>query len=112
MMKATIVDIPVHEIVDRNSFHIVFQAALGFPQFYGRNLDAWIDCMHTVDDPAAGMVSVTVEVGALMVLAIHGVEDFRRRCPQEYEALVECVAAVNQGRVIDGLPPVLALAFV
>ncbi len=110
-MKATLVEIPVREIVDRDSFHTVFRAVLGFPEFYGRNLDAWIDCMRTVDNPAAGMVSVTVEPGVLMVLVIDSAEDLRRRCPQEYEALIDCVTAVNQDRVSGGLPPVLALAF-
>ncbi len=110
-MKATTINIPVHEIVDRDSFHTVFRATLGFPEFYGRNLDAWVDCMHSLDDPAAGMVGVAVEPGALMVLAIEGSEEFRLRCPQEYEALIDCAAAVNQDRVTNGLPPVLALAF-
>ena len=110
-MQATLVEIPIREIVDRDSFHTVFRVALGFPEYYGRNMDAWIDCMVTVDDPTAGMTSVTVEPGALLVLSINGVEDFRDRCPEEYEVLVNCVAAVNQDRISDGLPPVLALAF-
>lgn len=33
------------EIVDRESFHDLFARELGFPGFYGRNGDAWIDCM-------------------------------------------------------------------
>jgi len=110
-MNSTVVEIPVHEIVDRDSFHAVFQFALGFPEFYGRNLDAWIDCMITIDDPSAGMTSVAVEPGALLVMSINGVEDFRDRCPQEYEALIDCVVAVNQDRISEGQPPVLALAF-
>jgi len=110
-MQATLVEIPVQEIVDWDSFHAVFQATLGFPEYYGRNLNAWIDCMVSIDQPAAGMTSITVEPGALLVLSMGGSEDFRRRCPEQYEALVGCVADVNQDRVSGGLPPVLALVF-
>lgn len=110
-MNATLAEIPVEEIVDWDSFHTVFRVAMGFPEFYGRNLDAWIDCMVSLDDAAAGMTAVTVEPGGLLALTIDGVEDFRRRCPEQYEALVDCAAAVNQSRRSVGLPPVLALVF-
>jgi RNAse (barnase) inhibitor barstar len=29
------------------SFHEAFASALGFPSWYGRNMDAWIDCMSS-----------------------------------------------------------------
>jgi len=44
-------------ISDWNSFHDTFADTLGFPSFYGRNMDAWIDCMTCLDDPEAGMTS-------------------------------------------------------
>ena len=36
-------------IVDWSSFHAVFAEGMGFPEFYGRNMDAWIDCMTYVE---------------------------------------------------------------
>lgn len=48
-MQTTIVDIPAHEITDWDSFHDVFKRVFGFPDFYGRNMDAWIDCMTDLD---------------------------------------------------------------
>ncbi len=32
--------IDANEITDKNSFHAVFASAFGFPEFYGRNMDA------------------------------------------------------------------------
>jgi len=32
-------------IRDWDNFHDVFADAFGFPDFYGRNMDAWVDCM-------------------------------------------------------------------
>ncbi len=111
MVDTTLVTIPAHEIVDWESFHTVFSAALGFPEFYGRNLDAWVDCMFSVDDPDSGMTRPSISPGSMMVLVIAEVNSFRERCSEQYEALVECVAFVNQERVVKGQPPVLALAF-
>src|SRR4051812_24338391 len=84
--------IPVEKIADWPSFHDVFQRLFGFPDFYGRNMNAWIDCMTSVDNASDGMTAVTVQAGEILVLRIDGAFDFRRRCPEQYDALVECIA--------------------
>ena len=53
-----VVRIPTSEIVDWESFHSVFQRVLGFPEFYGRNMNAWIDCLTSADSlDDGGMVA-------------------------------------------------------
>jgi hypothetical protein len=104
-----IIKIPVDQINDWDSFHSVFQSTLGFPDFYGRNMDAWNDCMTYVDDPPSGMTSVSVREGEVLVLRIDGAPDFRHRCPEQSEALVECSAFVNFRRMERGAAPVIAL---
>lgn len=37
------------------SFHETFRQVMGFPSFYGMNMDAWIDCMSYLDDEDARM---------------------------------------------------------
>jgi RNAse (barnase) inhibitor barstar len=32
-------------IIDWKSLHRVFAGAFGFPNYYGNNMNAWIDCM-------------------------------------------------------------------
>jgi hypothetical protein len=108
-MRTTIITIPVDQIADWDSFHSVFQTALGFPAFYGRNMDAWTDCMTSIDDPPSGMTKVSVAPGELMTLRIDDAPEFRRRCPEQYDALIECVAFVNYRRIEVGETPVLAL---
>ena len=49
-IKATVVTIPTGQIRDWGTFHSVFQTALGFPEFYGRSMNAWIDCLTHFDD--------------------------------------------------------------
>lgn len=109
--KTVIVKIDANRIVDSASFHDVFAEALGFPGFYGRNMDAWIDCLSYLDEPEAGMTSVHAPPGGVVTLLIEGIADFAVRCPEQYADLIECAAFVNWRRVERGDPPVLALAF-
>jgi Barstar (barnase inhibitor) len=113
MTAVPIVQIPVDEIVDWGTFHEVFARVLGFPDYYGRNLDAWIDCMTYVDDEAAAMISSDLVVGEgdIMTLHLGLLADFPERCREQYEALNDCVAFVNWRRLEAGERPILALSF-
>lgn len=109
LMQAVTVAIPVHAINDWPTFHDVFQQVLGFPTFYGRNMDAWIDCLTSADSPDDGLVRITAPPGGLLILSIDDPFDFRKRCPEQYDALIECSAFVNFRRTEVGDAPILAL---
>jgi hypothetical protein len=106
-----LVALDTRPITDWETFHDAFKEALGFPQFYGRNMDAWIDCMSYVDEPGAGMSSVHAPPGEVLVLQLEHVADFAARCPEQYAAVVECSAFVNWRRIEMGKGAVLALSF-
>ncbi len=89
-MDQLIVTIPVEKIADWPSFHDVFSQALGFPDFYGRNMDAWIDCMSSIDAPEDSLSTVTIAPGHILLLRIDNPLEFKKRCPEQYDALVEC----------------------
>jgi len=99
------------KIKDSDSFHDLFSEVLGFPKFYGRNMNAWIDCMTYLDEPEAGMTSVHVVPGDVLVLCVSSAADFKKRRPEIYEALLECSAFVNYRRVEKGQSAILALSF-
>jgi hypothetical protein len=108
-MHTTVVDIFVDRVVDWDSFHDVFQERLGFPDFYGRNLNAWIDCLTSADQQGHGMTTTTVSPGEILTHMIKDAADFQARCPEQYSALLECAAFVNYRRAEVGEPPVIAL---
>jgi hypothetical protein len=108
-MQTLVIPIPTDEITDWESFHTVFQIVFGFPDFYGRNMDAWIDCMSCLDDAEANMTKVCIDRGDLIVLKIDGVESFRRRCTEQYETLIACISSVNRRSQEIGEQPFLAL---
>jgi RNAse (barnase) inhibitor barstar len=102
--------IDASRIVDSESFHSVFASAFGFPEFYGRNMNAWIDCLTSLDDPDAGMTTVQISPGQTLPLVIEHARDLKARCPELFAALIECAAFVNWRRIESGEPAVLALA--
>lgn len=108
-LQTQVVKIPAGRIVDWSSFHDVFHEALGFPGYYGRNMDAWVDCLTYADDPESGMVANPVATGALLTLSIVDAAEFKQRCPEQFDALIECSAFVNFRRREVGDGPVLAL---
>ena len=108
-MNIAVID--TDRIVDWVSFHAVFAEVLGFPEFYGKNMDAWIDCMSYVDDREAGMSRITVEPPAILTLQLERVTEFVERCPEQYAALIDATAFVNWRRIDRGESAVLALSF-
>jgi hypothetical protein len=80
-----------------------------FPDYYGRNMDAWIDCMTHIDDRGIGLTAISVSAGHLVALRIDDAPDFEKRSPDQYRALIECTAFVNCRRMERGGEPVLTL---
>ena len=105
------VKIDCSKINDWDSFHNIFAEEFGFPGFYGRNMDAWIDCMSYLDEPDSGMTKITCEKGDYILLELENIEGFQKKFPDLYEAIIECSAFVNWRRVEAYRPPLLMLSF-
>ena len=110
-MAQTRVVIDCRKITDSESFHEVFASTFGFPEFYGRTMDAWIDCFAHLDDPLDTMTTVHAPKGGMLVIHLKHVEDFAGRCPELYNDLLECAAFVNCRRILEGYDQVLSLTF-
>ncbi|MCI0334229.1 MAG: barstar family protein [Planctomycetes bacterium] len=102
-----IVRIDARRIRDWDTFHDVFYHEFGFPGWYGRNLDAWIDCMSYLDDPESGMI-VHGTASDPVVLHIDHIDSLRSEL---YAALIECAAFVNWRRTDVGDAAILCLSF-
>lgn len=108
-MTSQAIRLQADKITDWDSYHLVFAETLGFPSFYGHNMNAWIDCMAYLDDIDASMTLVTVSPGELFHLEVVGSLDFQKRLPEIFQAFIQSVAFVNWQRVELGKRPVLAL---
>ncbi|GAA0656590.1 barstar family protein [Rheinheimera tangshanensis] len=103
--------IDANKIIDWNSFHGVFSEVFGFPDFYGANMNAWIDCLSDLDDPDSGMTKMHIEPGETLTVLIENSREFKERCPEQFSALVECAAFVNYRCTEKNQPALIALAF-
>jgi RNAse (barnase) inhibitor barstar len=98
------------QITDWESFHEVCKAEMGFPDFYGMNLDAWIDCLSYLDEDA-GMTRFRLVENEMLQIEITDTEDFKSRLPEIFDALVECAAFVNQRYIENGKTPPISIVF-
>jgi RNAse (barnase) inhibitor barstar len=105
-MKSPSARVQTKSITDWDSFHSVFAETMGFPDFYGRNMNAWIDCMSCFND---GMTRFTVAPGDFFHLEVADTKDFAQRVPEIFHAFIECAAFVNRRRIDKGEPPILVL---
>lgn len=90
------IEIDFGKIKDWNAFHSVFAEVMGFPDFYGKNNDAWIDCMSYIDDKDAGMSKITVKSGESLDIVVAGTEKAIESKSEVFFGFIDIVAAVNQ----------------
>lgn len=105
-----LIEIDGAAVTDAVSFHNSFATAFGFPTFYGRNLDAWIDCMSCLDEPESGMSLITVAPSEILVIQVRNADIMKKLCPELWLAFLECVAFANWRRVEQGAPPLLSVS--
>jgi hypothetical protein len=99
------------KILDWPSFHSEFATAFGFPEFYGKNMNAWIDCMTSLDAPEDGMSAFHCLRGSVMTLELQNVERFKEQFPHLYSTVIEYSAFVNYRRLKLGEPAVIVFSF-
>ena len=100
--------IDASKITSVETLHDTFQEAFGFPDYYGRNMDAWIDCMSNLDDE---MNKVQVKEGEIVELQLDNIEVLKENHPDLYADIIECAAFVNWRRMERGGLAILALSY-
>ena len=110
-VQFTRVIIDAGEITSWDDFHATFAKKFGFPKFYGCNMNAWIECMDSLDAPEDGLSKLHAPPGGIVLLELVHVDAFARDHRELYDALVAAVAFVNFRKVEADEAPVLALSF-
>ena len=89
-----------------DSFHDQSASVFGFPAFYGRNMNAWIDCLTYVRE-GDGMSRFRLGPEAPLVIDVLNSKAFKRNAPEVFEAFLDCVAFVNGRQAGAGELPAL-----
>jgi len=95
------------KIVDWDTLHDEFAGVIGFPDFYGRNGDAWIDCMTHLDTDFS---EVRVDPGQFVLLEIRGADQLSARAPELINFIYDAAAFVNGRRIEVGDKPILLIS--
>ena len=103
------ITLPTREITDRETFHTVSERVFGFPKWYGRNMDAWLDCMSCVGDADAGRTCISLAPGELLLIMVPEAESFRERAPDVFAHFIDCTGFANRRFIDAGGPPRIAL---
>ncbi len=82
-------------IIDWDSFHDQCSAVFGFPDFYGRNMNAWVDCLSYLRDDDGMSKFVLKENEVLTIDVLHS-DKLRQAQPEIVEELQFCVAMINE----------------
>ncbi|MEM9298204.1 MAG: barstar family protein [Bacteroidota bacterium] len=106
-----IVKIPIDRITDWDSFHDVFTETMGFPDFYGRNMEAWIVCMSSLNSKEDGMTTIHCTPPEVVTLDLGRVSVFCAKNKEIFDSLIECSAFVNHRKIKIRQPEVIALSF-
>lgn len=104
------VQLDTKQITDWASFHLVCKEAFGFPDFYGRNMDAWIDCMSYLTENE-GMTRFVLSKDEILHIEVTNTEDFSSRLPEVFNEFIVCSAIVNNRYLEDNETPKIALIF-
>ena len=102
------VTINTKAIKNWDTFHAVCKKAFGFPDFYGRNGNAFIDCLSDLDSDD-GMTRFVLNLGESLTVELPGAYEFAERAPEQTVALLAWIGAANARYVENGKPPRLVL---
>ena len=89
------------EIVDWDSFHDLFSTQCHFPSYYGRNMDAWIDCVGDLS-----------ESDTLIIFQFENMNHLKDLQPEIFLALIDCASLANYREIEIGGNPFLLIAYV
>jgi hypothetical protein len=96
------------KITSWGAFHSESQDAFGFPDFYGHNMDAWIDSLSTLRE-GDGMSKFTLGPEETLEIEVLNSDVLRKKAPEIFGALKEYTSIVNQLYIENGEEPALSL---
>ncbi len=91
------VKIDSNKIKDWETFHAVFSIMFNFPSYYGRNMNAWIDCMDELTTK-------------LTVIDLGDCRQLKETNPEIIDAIQSCSSFVNYRRTDANENPVLIIS--
>ncbi len=96
-------------IEDLNSMHELLMEKFGFPNFYGKNVNALIDCLTSLRYPEDGMTKVSLERDEVLQLTVKSFPFSKDMITNHFLIAVQ---SVNQRYLMKGMSVPISLLFV
>jgi RNAse (barnase) inhibitor barstar len=96
------------QITDWNTFHTACITAFGFPDFYGRTIDAWVDCLSYLRDDE-NMTKFRLKPDEVLQITIANAAVLKKAAPDLLEEVAFCIEGINERYDDYGEKPALAL---
>ena len=84
----------MNQISSWDDFHEASRKAFGFPDFYGRNNNAWIDCLSYLDQDD-GMSAFSLGRDETLEVLLADYSEFSDRHPEIALGITQLFASVN-----------------
>ena len=95
-------------ILGWDTFHSECRQAFGFPDTYGKTMDAWVDCLSYLRDED-GMTKFRLKPNEVLEIVVKDAAVLREKAPDLLEEVTFCVAGINERYEDYGEKPALAL---
>ena len=89
-MKCKTIQIDCKDLRERD-LHKAFKDKLGFPDFYGMNWDALIDCLSCLREPTYGMTTVALENDEVLLINCNDLHSAKF----DIDVFLDVIEAVN-----------------
>ncbi|GLS24608.1 barstar family protein [Marinibactrum halimedae] len=96
------------QIKTMDEFYDEISNLFGFPDFFGRNIDALIDCLFSLRYPEDEMTNVHLMDSEFMLLEVYGISSVDQKIRDTLIFAVEFANAKNNEK---GNDPVIILSF-
>jgi RNAse (barnase) inhibitor barstar len=91
-----------------DAFHAACRTAFGFPEFYGGNMDAWVDCLSYLRDEE-GMTKFRLHPDEKLQIVIDHADILQKNAPDLLEEVAFCIEGINERYADYGEKPALEL---
>ena len=102
------VTLDTEQIHNWATFHNQSARIFGFPAFYGKNMNAWIDCLTYLPE-GDGMSLFTLAPNEQIFIRLTNFTEFSKSQTEICLVLLECIASVNQRYISNGDIPRLVI---
>mgnify|MGYP000068125091 CR=1 FL=1 len=100
------VDLDLHNVWDLDMLHKKLKYIFGFPDFYGNNYSALVDCLSSLRYPEDGMTSIVIDKDCSLDIFVKGLFSSSLEVAQ---TLISAVEDVNKRAALNNLPPSLKI---